>query len=252
MQEPIKCDSICGHDNVEKACKSGTCMCGRQIHGCGFMHRLSLYSPCTMYTYDVQPVERLIVLERAALQLDILANEVVVHVHTPRWISGLHGLGSVISSSTRVYRLSSSPHVPSSRCTGRSSLQQKHGHCVVHACRIYSWTKTNYRRCARYVYLHSAPFRLLMMQHNSYVSSSSSIITVMPHDCMAFSYFIRLSVGQWCSLRWTAFSYAYDIHIYMTAAQVKHNGDHSPDVPRDAYLLLYTLRCISTCIVVAW
>ena len=111
--------------------------------------------------------ERLIALERAALQLDVLANEVVVHVHTPRWISDLHGLGSVISSSTRVYRLSSSPHVPSSRCTGRSSLQQKHGHGLVHACRIYSWTKTNYRRCARYVYLHSAPFRLLMMQHNS-------------------------------------------------------------------------------------
>ena len=101
------------------------------------MPRLSLHSPCTMYTYDVQPVERLIVLERAALQLDVLANEAVVHVHTPRWINGLHGLGSVISSSTRVYRLSSSPHVPSSRCTGRSSLQQKHGHCAC-ACMSHS------------------------------------------------------------------------------------------------------------------
>ena len=63
-----------------------------------------------MYTYDVQPVKRLIVLEHAALQLDVLANEVVVHVHTLRWISGLHCLGSVISSSTRVYRLLSSSH----------------------------------------------------------------------------------------------------------------------------------------------
>ena len=129
----------------------------------------------------------------------------------------------------------------------------KNGHCVVHACRIYSWTKTNYRRCARYVYLHSAPFRLLMMQHNSYVSSSS-IITVMPHDCMAFSYFIRLSVGRRCSLRWTAFSYADDtlikrialMHTYIYT-RLKYNGDRSPDVPRDALiLLLYTLRCIST------
>ena len=157
MQEPIKCEWICGIDDVEKACKSGWHMHMWQLYGCGFMPRLSLHSPCTMYTYDVQPVERLIVLERAALQLDVLANEMVVHVHTPRWISGLHGLGSVISSSTHVYRLSSSPHVPSSRCTGRSSLHPKHGHCVVHACRIYSWTKTNYRRCARYVYLHSDP-----------------------------------------------------------------------------------------------
>ena len=113
----------------------------RQIYGCGMVSCLvCLYTRRArcMYTYDVQPVERLIQLEHAALQLDVLAKEVVVHVHTPRWISGLHGLGSVISSSTRVYRLSSSPHVPSSRCTGRSSLQQKHGHCVVHACRIYS------------------------------------------------------------------------------------------------------------------
>ena len=45
-----------------------------QIYGCGFMHRLSLYSPCTMYTYNVQPVERLIVLERAALQLDVFVD----------------------------------------------------------------------------------------------------------------------------------------------------------------------------------
>ena len=165
----------------------------------------------------------------------------------------------MINSSTRVYRLSSSPHVPSSRCTGRSSLQQKHVHCVVHACRIYSWTKANYRRCARYVYLHSAPFRLLMMQHNS----SSSIITVMPHDCMAFSYFIRLSVGRRCSLRWTAFSYAYDtlikriavihtyIYIYTTAAQVKHNGDRSPDVPRVADSVV-VYASLHQYIVVAW
>ena len=159
----------------------------------------------------------------------------------------------------RVYRLSSSPHVPSSRCTGRSSLQQKHGHCVVHACHIYSWTKTNYRRCARYVYLHLAPFCLLMMQHNSYVSSS--IISVMPHDCMAFSYFIHLSVGRWCSLQWTAFSYVDDtlikriavihIHIYMTAAQVKHNGDRSPDVPRDADPVV-VYASLHQYIVVAW
>ena len=154
--------------------------------------------------------ERLIVLERAALQLYVLANEVVVHVHTPRWISGLHGLGSVISSSTREYRLSSSPHVPSSRCTGRSSLQQKHGHCVVHACRIYSWTKTNYRRCARYVYLHSAPFRLLMMQHNS----SSSIITHC-HAPRLHGLFLFHSFISWTTvrLRWTAFSYTYDTLI---------------------------------------
>ena len=32
MQEPIKCDSICGCDDVEKACKSGgTCMCGNYM-----------------------------------------------------------------------------------------------------------------------------------------------------------------------------------------------------------------------------
>ena len=139
--------------------------------------------------------------------------------------------------------------------------KQKNGHCVVHACRIYSWTKTNDRRCARYVYLHSAPFRLLMMQHNSYVSSSSSsssIITVMPHDCMAFSYFIRLSVGRRCSLRWTAFSYAYDtlikriavIHTYIYT-RLKHNGDRSPDVPRDADPVV-VYASLHQYIVVAW
>ena len=146
--------------------------------------------------------------------------------------------------------------------------KQKNGHCVVHACRIYSWTKTNYRRCARYVYLHSAPFRLLMMQHNSYVSSSSSsIITVMPHDCMAFSYFIRLSVGRRCSLRWTAFSYAYDtlikriavIHTYIYT-RLKHNGDRSPDVPRDADPVVVYIRfaasvhrrCMVTLFFIVW
>ena len=86
MQEPIKCDSICGHDDVEKACKSGTCMCGKYM--------------------------------------------------------------DVVS-------------------------------CIV---------------CLS-LYLHSAPFRFLMMQHNSYVSSSS-IITIMPHDCMAFSYFIRYQLDD--------------------------------------------------------
>ena len=137
----------------------------------------------------------------------------------------------MISSSTRVYRLSSSPHVPSSRCTGRSSLQQKHVHCV----------------------------RRRSSQHNS----SSSIITVMPHDCMALSYFIRLSVGRRCSLRWTAFSYAYDtlikriavihtyIYIYTTAAQVKHNGDRSPDVPRVADPVV-VYASLHQYIVVAW
>ena len=35
------------------------------------------------------------------------------------------------------------------------------------------------------------------------------------------------------------------IYAYITAAQVKHNGDRSPEVPRDADPVVYTLRCIS-------
>jgi hypothetical protein len=35
------------------------------------------------------------------------------------------------------------------------------------------------------------------------------------------------------------------IYVYITAAQVKHNGDRSPEVPRDADPVVYTLRCIS-------
>ena len=110
-------------------------------------------------------------------------------------------------------------------------------------------------RCALYAYLHSTPFRLLMMQHNSCVSSSS-IITVMPHDCMAFSIISFV-------ISWTTVQSSVDclqlrvrhidqtqssnthIHVYITAAQVKHNGDRSPEVPRDADPVVYTLRCIS-------
>ena len=51
----------------------------RQLYGCGLTPRLSLHWSCN----DVH--ERLIVLERAALQLDVLANEVVVQRFTRPW-----------------------------------------------------------------------------------------------------------------------------------------------------------------------
>ena len=41
------------------------------------------------------------------------------------------------------------------------------------------------------------------------------------------------------------------IHIYMTAAQVKHNGDRSPDVPRDADPVV-VYASLHQYIVVAW
>ena len=41
------------------------------------------------------------------------------------------------------------------------------------------------------------------------------------------------------------------IHVYMTAAQVKHNGDRSPDVPRDADPVV-VYASLHQYIVVAW
>ena len=51
----------------------------RQLYGCGLTPRFV----STLVVHDVH--ERLIVLERAALQLDVLANEVVVQRFTRPW-----------------------------------------------------------------------------------------------------------------------------------------------------------------------
>ena len=87
-------------------------------------HRLSPPARCVRYAAS-REVDCIGVCSSA---LDVLANKVVVHVHTPRWISGLHGLGSVISSSRRVYRYSSSPH---RRREVQLPNKNIHGHSVV-------------------------------------------------------------------------------------------------------------------------
>ena len=67
----------------------------------------------------------------------------------------------------------------------------------------------------------------------------------MPHDCMAFSYFIRYQLddgaafGGLPSVTHIDQTHSSNTPIYITAAQVKHNGDRSPDVPRDADPIVY-------------
>ena len=120
----------------------------------------------------------------------------------PRWISGLHGLRNMISSSTYIHHHHHLTEVKMYR-----KVQSPNKYMVILVCMqvAYNWTKTtDVVHCMHVLTL--GIFSPSMMQHNSYVSSS---IIRHCHQLHGIFYFIC----YWTTVQpsWTAFSCAYDI-----------------------------------------